>query len=146
VIVESIRNIWSMADLRKRIGFTLLLLAVYRVGAVIPTPGINSEVLLRFFEQKRGTVFGFMDLFSAGTSAGSRFLLLGITPYITSSIILQLLTVVWPFLEKLSKEGELGRKKITQYTRYLTVVLSIVQSISIRGRFPENARPRARRS
>ena len=131
MIVESIRNIWSMADLRKRIGFTLLLLAVYRVGAVIPTPGINSEVLLRFFEQNRGTVFGFMDLFSGGNLSRFTIFALGITPYITSSIILQLLTVVWPFLEKLSKEGELGRKKITQYTRYLTVVLSIVQSISI---------------
>ena len=131
MIVESIRNIWSMPDLRKRIGFTLLLLAVYRVGAVIPTPGINSEVLMRFFEQNRGTVFGFMDLFSGGNLSRFTIFALGITPYITSSIILQLLTVVWPFLEKLSKEGELGRKKITQYTRYLTVILSLVQSISI---------------
>jgi len=131
VIVESIRNILNMPDLRKRIGFTLLLLAVYRVGAVIPTPGINSEVLLRFFEQNRGTVFGFMDLFSGGNLSRFTIFALGITPYITSSIILQLLTVVWPYLEKLSKEGELGRKKITQYTRYLTVILSIVQSMSI---------------
>ncbi len=131
MIVESIRNIWNMPDLRKRIGFTLLLLAVYRVGAVIPTPGINSEVLMRFFEQNRGTVFGFMDLFSGGNLSRFTIFALGITPYITSSIILQLLTVVWPFLEKLSKEGELGRKKITQYTRYLTVVLSLVQSLSI---------------
>ncbi|MCI0722636.1 MAG: preprotein translocase subunit SecY, partial [Acidobacteria bacterium] len=130
-MVESIRNIWNMPDLRKRIGFTLLLLAVYRVGAVIPTPGINSEVLMRFFEQNRGTVFGFMDLFSGGNLSRFTIFALGITPYITSSIILQLLTVVWPFLEKLSKEGELGRKKITQYTRYLTVVLSLVQSLSI---------------
>lgn len=131
MIVESIRNILNMPDLRKRIGFTLLLLAVYRVGAVIPTPGINSEVLLRFFEQNRGTVFGFMDLFSGGNLSRFTIFALGITPYITSSIILQLLTVVWPYLEKLSKEGELGRKKITQYTRYLTVILSIVQSMSI---------------
>ena len=131
MIVESIRNIWNMPDLRKRIGFTLLLLAVYRVGAVIPTPGINSQVLLRFFEQHRGSVFGFMDLFSGGNLSRFTIFALGITPYITSSIILQLLTVVWPFLEKLSKEGELGRKKITQYTRYLTVILSIVQSMSI---------------
>ncbi|MBM3801599.1 MAG: preprotein translocase subunit SecY [Acidimicrobiia bacterium] len=130
-MVESIRNILNMPDLRKRIGFTLLLLAVYRVGAVIPTPGINSEVLLRFFEQNRGTVFGFMDLFSGGNLSRFTIFALGITPYITSSIILQLLTVVWPYLEKLSKEGELGRKKITQYTRYLTVILSIVQSMSI---------------
>ena len=131
MIVESIRNIWNMPDLRKRIGFTLLLLAVYRVGAWIPTPGINTEVLTRFFEQNRGTVFGFMDLFSGGNLSRFTIFALGITPYITSSIILQLLTVVWPFLEKLSKEGELGRKKITQYTRYLTVMLSVVQSVSI---------------
>jgi preprotein translocase subunit SecY len=131
VIVESIRNIWNMPDLRKRIAFTLVLLAVYRVGAIIPTPGINSEVLLRFFEQNRGTVFGFMDLFSGGNLSRFTIFALGITPYITASIILQLLTVVWPFLEKLSKEGELGRKKITQYTRYLTVILSLIQSIGI---------------
>src|SRR5258708_3536939 len=120
-----------MPDLRNRIGFTLLLLAVYRVGAVIPTPGINSEVLLRFFQQNRGTVFGFMDLFSGGNLSRFTIFALGITPYITSSIILQLLTVVWPFLEKLSKEGEMGRRKITQYTRYGTVILSVVQGAGI---------------
>jgi preprotein translocase subunit SecY len=120
-----------MPDLRRRILFTLALLAVYRVGAVIPTPGINYEVLERFFEQNRGTVFGFLDLFSGGNLRRFTIFALGITPYITASIILQLLTVVWPFLEKLSKEGELGRKKITQYTRYLTVVLSFIQSFSI---------------
>lgn len=130
-MIESLRNIWSMPDLRKRIFFTLALLAVYRVGAVIPTPGINTEVLTRFFEQNRGTVFGFLDLFSGGNLRRFTIFALGITPYITASIILQLLTVVWPYLEKLSKEGELGRKKITQYTRYLTVVLSLVQSIGI---------------
>jgi len=130
-VIESLRNIWSMPDLRKRIFFTLALLAVYRVGAVIPTPGINTEVLTRFFEQNRGTVFGFLDLFSGGNLRRFTIFALGITPYITASIILQLLTVVWPYLEKLSKEGELGRKKITQYTRYLTVVLSLVQSVGI---------------
>ena len=130
-MIESLRNIWSMPDLRKRIFFTLALLAVYRVGAVIPTPGINTEVLTRFFEQNRGTVFGFLDLFSGGNLRRFTIFALGITPYITASIILQLLTVVWPYLEKLSKEGELGRKKITQYTRYLTVVLSLVQSVGI---------------
>src|SRR5262245_21021935 len=124
-----------MPDLRKRIGFTLLLLAVYRVGAVIPTPRITSQVLLRLFEQHRGSVFGFMDLFSGGNLSRFTIFALGITPYITSSIILQLLTVVWPYLEKLSKEGELGRKKITQYTRYLTVILSIIQSMSIEVAF-----------
>ena len=131
MIVESIRNIWKMPDLKRRIFFTLLLLAVYRVGAVIPTPGINTEVLRRFFEEHRGTVFGFMDLFSGGNLSRFTIFALGITPYITASIILQLLTVVWPYLEKLSKEGELGRKKITQYTRYLTIILSLVQSVSI---------------
>jgi preprotein translocase subunit SecY len=130
-VIESLRNIWSMPDLRKRILFTLGLLAVYRVGAVIPTPGINYEVLERFFEQNRGTVFGFLDLFSGGNLRRFTIFALGITPYITASIILQLLTVVWPFLEKLSKEGELGRKKITQYTRYLTVILSFIQSFGI---------------
>ncbi len=130
-MIESLRNIWNMPDLRKRIFFTLAMLAVYRVGAVIPTPGINTNVLRAFFEQNRGTVFGFMDLFSGGNLRNFTIFALGITPYITASIILQLLTVVWPFLEKLSKEGELGRKKITQYTRYLTVVLSAVQSIGI---------------
>jgi len=120
-----------MPDLRKRIFFTLGLLAVYRVGSFIPTPGINHEVLLNFFEQHKGTVFGFLDLFSGGNLRKFTIFALGITPYITASIILQLLTVIWPFLEKLSKEGELGRKKITQYTRYLTVVLSIIQSIGI---------------
>lgn len=130
-MIESLRNIWSMPDLRKRILFTLGLLAVYRVGAIIPTPGINTAVLRSFFEQNRGTVFGFLDLFSGGNLRNFTIFALGITPYITASIILQLLTVVWPFLEKLSKEGELGRKKITQYTRYLTVVLSAVQSVGI---------------
>ncbi|PYV40463.1 MAG: preprotein translocase subunit SecY, partial [Acidobacteria bacterium] len=130
-MIESLRNIWSMPDLKKRILFTLGLLAVYRIGAVIPTPGINYGVLERFFEEHRGTVFGFLDLFSGGNLRKFTIFALGITPYITASIILQLLTVVWPFLEKLSKEGELGRKKITQYTRYLTVLLSIIQSIGI---------------
>src|SRR5437773_4817396 len=120
-----------MPDLKRRILFTLALLAVYRIGNVISTPGINYEVLERFFEQHQGTVFGFLDLFSGGNLRKFTIFALGITPYITASIILQLLTVVWPYLEKLSKEGELGRKKITQYTRYLTVILSIIQSIVI---------------
>src|SRR5436189_687203 len=120
-----------MADVRRLIVFTLALLAVYRIGNVISTPGINYGVLERFFEEHRGTVFGFLDLFSGGNLRRFTIFALGITPYITASIILQLLTVVWPFLEKLSKEGELGRKKITQYTRYLTVILSFIQSFGI---------------
>jgi len=109
----------------------LALLAVYRIGAHIPTPGIDSEALANFFAQNQGTVFGFLDLFSGGNFRRLTIFALGIMPYITASIILQLLTVVWPYLEKLSKEGELGRRKITTYTRYLTVVLSAVQSAGI---------------
>src|SRR5438874_3420857 len=109
----------------------LALLAVYRIGAHIPTPGIDSEALANFFAQNQGTVFGFLDLFSGGNFRRLTIFALGIMPYITASIILQLLTVVWPYLEKLSKEGELGRRKITTYTRYLTVMLSAVQSLGI---------------
>ena len=132
MIVESIRNIWNMADLRKRIGFTLLLARrLSRWSGDSHSWHQFRSPHCDFSKQNRGTVFGFMDLFSGGNLSRFTIFALGITPYITSSIILQLLTVVWPFLEKLSKEGELGRKKITQYTRYLTVILSIVQSISI---------------
>src|ERR1041385_8068881 len=109
----------------------LALLGVYRIGAFIPTPGIDTKALEQFFQQNQGTVFGFLDLFSGGNFRRLTVFALGIMPYITASIILQLLTVVWPYLEKLSKEGELGRRKITTYTRYLTVVLSAVQSLGI---------------
>ena len=115
----------------KRSKFMLALLGVYRIGAHIPTPGIDSEALANFFSTQQGTVFGFLDLFSGGNFRRLTIFALGIMPYITASIILQLLTVVWPYLEKLSKEGELGRRKITTYTRYLTVVLSAVQSAGI---------------
>src|SRR5207249_3437384 len=107
------------------------LLGVYRIGAHIPTPGIDSAALANFFNQASGTLFGFLDLFTGGNFRRLTIFALGIMPYITASIILQLLTVVWPYLEKLSKEGELGRRKITTYTRYLTVVLSTVQSAGI---------------
>ena len=130
-MIEAIQNIFNIPDLRKRIAFMLALLAVYRIGAHIPTPGIDSEALANFFAQNQGTVFGFLDLFSGGNFRRLTIFALGIMPYITASIILQLLTVVWPYLEKLSKEGELGRRKITTYTRYLTVVLSAVQSAGI---------------
>ena len=109
----------------------LAMLAVYRVGAFVPTPGIDAAALEQFFTQNQGTVFGFLDLFSGGNFRRLTVFALGIMPYITSSIILQLLTVVWPYLEKLSKEGDLGRRKITTYTRYLTVVLALVQSAGI---------------
>ncbi len=130
-MLQAIRNIWDVPDLRKRVLFTLGLLAVYRLGNHVPTPGINAQSLIDFFEQNRGNWFGLVDMFSGGNLAKVTIFALGIMPYISASIILQLLTVVWPFLEKLSKEGELGRRKITQYTRYGTVLLSIIQSFGI---------------
>ena len=112
--------------------FTLALLAVYRIGAHIPTPGNqHGACLTQFFKQAAGSVLGIFDLFSGGNFRRMTIFALGIMPYITSSIILQLMTVVFPYLERLQKEGELGRRKITQYTRYLTIVLSIIQSITI---------------
>ncbi len=128
---QSIANIFRIPELRRRLLFTLALLAVYRVGAHIPTPGINTQLLQQIFEQNKGSVLGIIDLFSGRNFRQMTIFALGIMPYITASIILQLMTVVFPYLEKLQKEGELGRKKITQYTRYLTVVLSILQSLTI---------------
>ncbi|MBI3931837.1 MAG: preprotein translocase subunit SecY [Acidobacteria bacterium] len=130
-MLQSLRNIWDIPDLRKRVLFTLGLLAVFRLGSHIPTPGINAQALVDFFNQNRENWFGLVDMFSGGNLAKVTIFALGIMPYISASIILQLLTVVWPYLEKLSKEGELGRRKITQYTRYGTVLLSIVQSLGI---------------
>ena len=130
-MIEALQNIFNVPDLRKRIAFMFALLGVYRIGAFIPTPGIDAAALENFFSNNQGTVFGFLDLFSGGNFRRLTIFALGIMPYITASIILQLLTVVWPYLEKLSKEGELGRRKITTYTRYLTVVLSAVQSAGI---------------
>src|SRR6266576_3793611 len=128
---EKFANIFRIPDLRKRILFTLGLLAVYRVGGHIPIPGINSKLFQQFIEQNRGTLLGFVDLFSGGQFRRMTIFALGIMPYITASIILQLLTVVYEPLAKLQKEGELGRKKITQWTRYLTVILSALQSFGI---------------
>src|SRR5215208_6923170 len=130
-MLESLKNIFSVADLRKRVLFTLGLLAVYRVGGHIPTPGINPEALAVLVDQAKNTMFGLYDLFSGGNLSRVTIFALGIMPYISASIILQLLTVVWPYLEKLSKEGELGRRKITQYTRYGTIFLSVVQAMGI---------------
>ena len=130
-MIESLKNIFRVPDLRNRLLFTLGMLAVYRLGNHIPTPGVDARALTEFFEQNRGTWFGFVDMFSGGNLSRVTVFALGIMPYISASIILQLLTVVWPYLEKLSKEGELGRKKITQYTRYGTVLLSVVQSAGI---------------
>src|SRR3989442_1024813 len=128
---DKLANIFRIPDLRKRVLFTLGLLAVYRLGGHIPTPGINMERWAQIFERNSGGIFGFFDLFAGGNIRRLTVFALGIMPYITSSIILQLLTVVVPYLEKLSKEGELGRRKITQWTRYLTVLLAAVQSIGI---------------
>src|SRR6202008_3522884 len=130
-LAEAFRNIFSTPDLRNRILFTLAILGVYRLGAFIPTPGINTDVLQQLFQQNQGSVLGIIDLFSGGNFRKLTIFALGIMPYITSSIILQLMTVAWPYLERLQKEGELGRRKITQYTRYLTILLSILQSLSI---------------
>ena len=130
-MLKSLRNIWDIPDLRKRVFFTLGLLAVYRLGNHIPTPGINAKALIDFFEQNKANWFGLVDMFSGGNLARVTIFALGIMPYISASIILQLPTVVWPFLEKLSKEGELGKRKITQYTRYGTVLLAIIQSAAI---------------
>jgi preprotein translocase subunit SecY len=128
---EAVANIFRIPDLRKRILFTLAMLAVYRLGGHIPTPGIDANRLQEFFNQNQGGIFGFVDLFSGGMLRRLTIFALGIMPYITASIILQLLTVVVPTLEKLRKEGELGRRKITQWTRYLTVILALMQSFGI---------------
>jgi preprotein translocase subunit SecY len=129
---EALANVFRIPDLRRRVLFTLGLLAVYRIGAYIPTPGIDTTRFEEFFTRNaQGGFLGYFDLFSGGMLRRMTIFALGITPYITSSIILQLLTVVIPTLDKLQKEGELGRRKITQWTRYLTVALAIIQSIGI---------------
>src|SRR3954471_4675530 len=128
---EKLANIFRVPDLRKRVLFTLALLAVYRLGSHIPTPGIDAAALSRIFEQLRGGPLGLVDLFNGGNLSRLTIFALGITPYITASIIFQLLTVVYEPLAKMQKEGELGRKKITQWTRYMTIVLSVIQSIGI---------------
>src|SRR2546421_2102767 len=128
---EAFANVFRIPDLRKRVLFTLAILAIYRLGGHIPTPGINMLRWQDFFSRNQGSIFGFFDLFAGGNIRRLTVFALGIMPYITASIILQLLTVVVPTLEKLSKEGELGRRKITQWTRYLTIVLSVLQSFGI---------------
>ena len=130
-LADTVRNIWAIEDLRKRVLFTFAMLAVYRLGSHIPTPGVDPVALSEFFKQMSGGVFGFIDLFSGGALSRLSVFALGIMPYISASIILQLLTVVWPYLEKLSKEGEMGRRKINQYTRYGTIVLAIIQSLGV---------------
>ena len=131
MLQDSVKNIFAVAELRKRVLFTLGMLAVYRVGSHVTIPGINKEALAILAEQARNTMFGLYDMFSGQNLSQMTIFALGIMPYISASIILQLLTVVWPYLERLSKEGELGRRKITQYTRYGTIVLAFVQALGI---------------
>jgi preprotein translocase subunit SecY len=130
-VLGGFATIGRIPELKRRIGVTLMLLAVYRIGCHIPTPYINSRALEAYFNAAKGTLLGLFDMFSGGALSHFSVFALGIMPYISSSIILQLLTVVIPTLERLSKEGEAGRKKITQYTRYGTVVLSIIQGFGI---------------
>jgi preprotein translocase subunit SecY len=125
-----IKNLFAITDLRNRVLFTLGMLAVFRIGSNIPTPGINQEALT-LLTQQAGNIFGLYNMFSGNNLSNMTIFALGVMPYISASIILQLLTVVWPYLERISKEGELGRRKITQYTRYLTLGLAIVQSFGI---------------
>jgi preprotein translocase subunit SecY len=129
--VDSVKNLFAVAELRKRILFTLGLLVVYRIGGHITIPGVNIAALAMLADQAKNTMFGLYDMFSGQNLSRMTIFALGIMPYISASIILQLLTVVWPYLERISKEGELGRRKITQYTRYGTIGLSLVQSLGI---------------
>jgi preprotein translocase subunit SecY len=131
MITGGFQNIFKIPELKKRILYTLALLIVYRIGVHVPTPGIDSQALADFFARAQGTLLGLFDMFSGGALERLSVFALGIMPYISASIILQLLTVVIPHLERLKKEGEQGRKKITQYTRYGTIVLSIIQGFGI---------------
>ena len=130
-MIEGFQNATRIPELRRRVLFSLAMLAVFRVGVAIPTPGIDREALAAFFETVENTIFGLFNLFSGGAFEQFSVFSLGIMPYISASIILQLLTVVFPYLERLSKEGEVGRRKITQYTRYGTIILSIIQGLMI---------------
>jgi preprotein translocase subunit SecY len=130
-VLSSIRNIFKIPELKNRVLFTLILLAVYRIGAHIPTPGINGEELSKFLLERGGAMMGFFDMFSGGALSRVTIFALGIMPYISASIIFQLLTVVIPALGRLAKEGEAGRKKIVRYTRYATVVIAAIQSFGI---------------
>jgi preprotein translocase subunit SecY len=138
---DSLKNIFTVSDLRNRVLYTLGLLAVYRIGHHITIPGVDNNAVLQFAESLKSTMFGLYDMFSGGSLSKMTVFALGIMPYISASIILQLLTVVWPYLEKLSKEGELGRRKITQYTRYGTILLSVVQAVGIAIFLEKNTAP-----
>ncbi|MCK4501699.1 MAG: preprotein translocase subunit SecY, partial [Desulfuromonadales bacterium] len=129
--MSTLQNILAIPELRRRILFTLAMLAVYRVGCHVPTPGIDAHVLAKFFEGTEGTLLGLVSAFTGGALQQMAVFALGIMPYISASIILQLLTVVFEPIEKLSKDGEQGRKKITEYTRYGTIVLAVIQGTGI---------------
>src|SRR5436305_9441885 len=139
--MDSLKNIFTVSDLRNRVLFTLGLLGVYRIGHVITVPGVNLAALEELRRQAAGTMFGLYAIVSGGNLSRVTIFALVIMPYISASIILQLLTVVWPYLEKLSKEGELGRRKITQYTRYGTIGLSVVQALGIAIFLERNSAP-----
>jgi len=130
-LATSFQNIFKIPELRVRILFTLLMLAVYRIGAHVPTPGINNDELAKFLQKEGGALLGFLDIFSGGALSRLTIFALGIMPYISASIILQLLTVVIPHLSKLAKEGERGRKKIIQYTRFGTICIALIQGFGI---------------
>lgn len=130
-LITSLQNIFKIPELRSRVLFTLAMLAVYRIGAHVPTPGINNEELFKFLTERGGALMGFLDIFSGGALSRLTIFALGIMPYISASIILQLLTVVVPHLSKLAKEGERGRKTIIQYTRYGTIVIALIQGFGI---------------
>jgi preprotein translocase subunit SecY len=127
-MLDKLRNIFQVPELRRRIFFTLLMFVVYRLGEHVPTPGVNARALAGAFESQRGTLFGLYDFFVGGAFSRATVFALGIMPYISSSIILQLLGAVLPALEKMRKEGEEGQKKITQLTRYGTVLIAVIQS------------------
>ncbi len=130
-MISGAQNIFKIPELKRRILFTFIFLAIYRIGVHIPTPGINGDALASFFAQAKGTLFSLIDMFAGGALERLSVFALGIMPYISASIILQLLTVVIPYLAQLQKEGEIGRKKIVQYTRYGTVLLSMIQGFGI---------------
>ena len=130
-MIEAIANVLKIPDLRARIFFTLAMLGIYRLGIFIPAPGVDRVALGDFFANTQGTLLGLYDMFSGGALEQFSVFVLGIMPYISASIIMQLMQVVMPQIERLSKEGQTGRKKITQYTRYMTIGISVVQSMGI---------------
>src|SRR4030067_161409 len=128
-MIGTFQNIARIPELRRKILFTLGILAIYRVGAYVPTPGVNAHALSQLFGQMEGSLFGLYDLFVGGAFQNAAIFALGIMPYISASIIMQLMGTVVPFIQRLQKEGEEGRRKITQYTRYATVVIATVHAL-----------------